>query len=116
MNIDKHMMLITPNKIDEFVNTFYITLNDKCAISDNKKFYYSDSFVNDINIGAKIMIWINNVYDYIEILDLIVNKQIILKVKFRNDSINYVQNGSKVIISYQPKFLFGQAFRSIDLI
>ena len=106
--IDKHMMLITPDKIDRFVNTFYVTLNKKCVIVTKDGFEFSDSSINDIKIDAKVMLFSNNVYDLIHILEL---NEYELKIKFDKNRINYIEDGSSVIISYPPKFLFGTAFR-----
>jgi GTPase len=111
--INKYMMLITPNNMNRFINTFYVILNKKCAIVTKDGFEFSESAYNDIKIDAKVMIFSNNVYEYINILEL---KDGILKVKFDENYINYIEDGAVVVINYNPRFLFGTAVKSISTV
>jgi GTPase len=114
-NIDKRMMLVSPNKLNKFINTFYISLNKKYVIQNKQDgFNFNICTVDDINIGAKIMAFTNNVYESIEILELNHSVKdtdnIILKVKFKNDIVRYIEDKSNIVISYQPKLLFGSTY------
>jgi len=111
--INKYMMIISPDNMNRFINTFYIILNKKCVTVTKDGFEFHDSGHNDIKIDAKVMLFSNNVYEYINILEL---KDGILKVKFDENYINYIEDGSSVVINYQPRYLFGTAVRSISTV
>lgn len=108
-SINKYMMLISPDNINKFINTFYIILNEKCALVLKDGFEYSKLSIDDIKINAKVRIFTNNVYDSINIIEKIADN--IIKVEFEKNYINYIEDGQNVIINYQPRFLFGRVFR-----
>lgn len=111
--ISKYMMIISPNNMDLFINTFYIILDKKCVSITKDSIEFSETGYNDIKIDAKIMVFTNNVYEYINILEQHEN---ILKVKFDDDTINYISDGSPIVINYQPRFLFGVTCKSISTV
>ena len=111
--INKHMMVICPNNMNKFINTFYIILNKKCSTMTKDGFEFSELSYNDIKIDAKVMFFSNNVYESIIILE---HKDNVLKVKFDKNYVNYIENGSKVVINYQPRFLFGESRTSMSVV
>jgi GTPase len=108
-NAHKKMMIVSSDKLNDFVNTFNIKLNNK-SVSQNKQdgFIFNNCVYDNINIGAKLMAFTNNVYEYIEIINKqIIDNNIIIQTKFKNYDIQYIKNGSKIIINYHPTFLIG---------
>jgi GTPase len=113
--INKHMFIMSPDKIKYFINEFYIVLDDTFIIKHNELFSFVKTDLDKIKKNAKLMIYSNNVYSMIQINEIISTPdKIILKVNFLNDEMNYVNHNSKIALMYQPNMVFGNTFLSID--
>ncbi len=113
--INKHMMIISPGQLGNFTNEFYIVLTDGYIDQQvDDSFSYSSIDKPNIKIGAKIMIFTRNIYDRITIKDIIKqDNQLVLRVRFKDGCIRYIKNNSNIVMRYNPRFLFGKAFKSV---
>lgn len=96
IEIDKHMIIFSDNQLLHFVGEFLIRLDHE-TLKEVK-----------LRAGMKLMIFSLNIYEMIEILEIIEQiDKIFLKVKFTRNKINYIRKDQRMLIRYNNQLVFG---------